>query len=266
MTTLKATFPIPTSKHPLLRSMLPGLIACLILTPFAHPQEASQSSPVATANSSTSAVESAEPLTLPQLRQKLRQSILTTLLPERQKYRDALFSLEKQLASSGDYKGAIRARDERLQIEEEIAISQQQLLNPQPIPTATTKTDSPIKLSLDQATLHQLTLISKNPSLTDWVPNASSATFTLPNLPQGGYEVIINYNLKADSNATIQFKETRYSLTTSLPPTESKQPREHHCGLIRITNGSGPLTLQAIQLPLDQELKIHSITLKPGGL
>ena len=200
---------------------------------------------------------------LPQLKQKLRHSLLSALLPEKQAQREALYSLEKQLASGGDFKSAIRARDQRLTLEHEIASTQQQLLNPHTYQSAG---DAPAEtvLAPTAAQLTQLTLDPANKSLTAWVANTSTATWTLPNLPTGGYEVHLRYSLELPEGVSapgFQIKESLYHLTAPLEHTGAK-PAEKKLGILRVSNGSGSLILQSPDFPANAALRIQSIILR----
>ncbi|TLD71927.1 hypothetical protein FEM03_04165 [Phragmitibacter flavus] len=204
---------------------------------------------------------------LPQLKQKLRHALFTALLPEKQAQREALYSLEKQLASGGDYREAIHARDQRILLEQEIAQTQQHLLNPPVIAHAAVDLPQSIPLENSVAQLNQLTLDpANNNRLSGWTTTESSATWTLPNLPPGGYEILLRYSLNPSSTPpVIQLKETLYHLPVALESTDN-QPTSKKVGTLRISNGSGPLILSPLSISADQQLHIISLTLQPSAL
>lgn len=200
---------------------------------------------------------------LPVLKQKLRHTLFTALLPEKQAQREALFSLEKQLASGGDYKEAIHARDQRLALEQEIAFTQQQLLNPPSTQPSTVDVPENIALENTTAQLNQVTLDPVEHSLTGWTSTDASASWTLPNLPPGGYEIVLRYLLKPTKTpALLNIKESLYHLSLPLEPTDH-HPTTKKIGTLRISNGSGPLILQPSDISAEHDLHIHSIALRP---
>jgi len=205
------------------------------------------------------------PASLPQMRMQLRHNLLAATLPEKQNYREALFSLEKQLASGGDFKGAIRARDERLALEQEIAIIQHQLMHPPRVLSPASLAET-VELKPAAATLTAATLADagdKESVLTNWAAEAT-ATWTLPSLPAGGYEIYLTYTLKPGMTPVLHFKENYYRLSATLSQA-AETPTQALLGTLRVREGGATLALSVKELTDPAALRVLGVLLKSAA-
>ena len=195
-----------------------------------------------------------------------RRDLLTALLPEKKTYLESLLTLERRLAAKGDYPAAMHTRDERIVLEQEIKAIEHEIpvltalalnLRTGPLP------DRAIFLTKD-ATNQGLKFDAKTNTLTGWESEAASARWTLPNLPPGGYEVLLTYATPAQNSVTLQVKESFYSLRSTLDATNDKT-LEKNLGTLRIRDGKGSLTLGAVKSGTGEKLQVFSLALVPAN-
>lgn len=174
-----------------------------------------------------------------------------------------LEALEKQFAAERDYDDAITARDERKRLQNELARLGKELLLLQ-TREQTLKTSllpDRVKLPLDAATLNGLRL--EGGAITGWSKVGAAATWKLPALPPGGYEVMLRYRCGAAEGGKLLIKEARFTLTTSIETT-LKGPEERSAGTLKISDGAGPLTLSAEALVTDNLMQLLAVELVPA--
>ena len=191
-----------------------------------------------------------------------RKSLIGTILPEKREHLERVRELEKKLISSRDYATAIRARDERLALEHEITALEQEL----PMLTARVAGEGKmlperIPLKLADATLMGLKM-DKEGALTGWNETQSAATWKLPGLPSGGYEIIMKYSCGKNDGGTVVIKESFYLLRGEVSPTSDK-PVEKNLGTLRIRDGQGSLTIAASATPKGDLMRLWSLELAP---
>ncbi len=198
------------------------------------------------------------------LRAEFRKILLDAIMPEKRAHLDRLRDLEKKLATAHDFAGAIRARDERLALEQEITALEQEL------PTLTARAigegkvlPERIPLKLEDATLSGVKL-DKDGSLTGWSDTAYRATWNLPGLPAGGYEVILKYSCGKDEGGEVLVKESFYTLHGTVTPANDKLV-EKNLGTLRIRDGHGTLTLAANAPPKGGLMRLWSLELAPAS-
>lgn len=195
------------------------------------------------------------------MRAAFRNKLITTILPEKRAWLEKLREFEKRLAAAHDYEGAIRAREEREALEQEIMAFDHEL--PHLAARAAgdgTLLPEKIHLRFEVATLNGIAA-DKDGSLMGWDKPQSSAVLQLPMLPRGGYEVIVKYVAEAEG-AALQFQEAFYFLRTPLPTTNGKVS-EKNLGTLRISEGTTTLTLTAEGGEKAAPLRITSISLAP---
>jgi hypothetical protein len=175
-----------------------------------------------------------------------------------------LATLEKQFAGERDYDAAITARDERKRLQDELARLDKVLLLLQTREQAlrTSLLPDRIKLSLDVAALSGLR--HEGGAITGWSKVGVSATWKLPALPPGGYEVMLRYRCGAAEGGKLMIKEARYTLTSSIETT-LKGPVERSAGILKISNGSGTLTLAAQALVTNNLMQLLGVELIPAS-
>jgi hypothetical protein len=199
---------------------------------------------------------------LRQLRAQFRESLLTALLPEQHAYHDQLLELEKKLVTAHDYAGAIQSRDERIALEQEITAYEQEL------PRLAARASGADQLLPERivfkpsdARLSGLTL-EKDGTLAQWSGSQASATWSLPKLPAGGYEVFLKYSSGKEDITGFIVKENFYFLRGKTTPSNEK-PAEKSLGTLRIRDGEGTLTLAAESAPKNCALRLLALELAP---
>lgn len=197
------------------------------------------------------------------MRLQLRQDLLSSILPEKRVQREELVALEKRLAAAQDFAGAIRARDERLKVEQEIANIEKEVpaLRAQMLKLAAGALPERIELKLTEASLTGVKLDEGTGSLQGWNAPGASASWKLPDLPPGGYEVLLRYT--ADGGG-VTLQESFYSLSAECSPPVQKAT-EKSLGTLRIRDGSGPLTLKSNPPEKSSSLRVYSLVLVPAS-
>ncbi len=191
-----------------------------------------------------------------------RELIEASLAPVKEQI-TTLGTLEKQFAAERDYDDAITARDERKRLQNELARLDKELLLLQ-TREQTLKTSllpDRIKFPLDAAALSDLRL--EGGAITGWSKVGAAATWKLPALPPGGYEVMLRYRCGATEGGKLLIKEAHFTLTTSIETT-LKGPEERSAGTLKISDGSGTLTLSAQALVTDNLMQLLAVELVPA--
>ncbi|MEZ0386343.1 MAG: hypothetical protein ACAI34_04690 [Verrucomicrobium sp.] len=197
------------------------------------------------------------------LKMQLRQDLLTAMLPEKRKQMEELIALEKKLATTQNYAGALRARDERLKLEKEISNIEKELpaLRAQAASLLARSLPERIELKLSEAQITGLKLDSREGTLGGWQTPGASAAWKLPDLPPGGYEVVMRYS---SDDGGIVLKESFYSLAVPCG-TATKAPAERSVGTLRIRDGNSSLTLTANPPEKSATLRVYSLSLVPAS-
>jgi hypothetical protein len=210
------------------------------------------------------AAEPAPELSLEMERLKFERSMIEVSLAPLKKHLLELTAVEKKRAEARDYAGAIAARNERHKIENELARLDKELLLLQTREQSLKASTLPdkIDLPLDQAQLSGVR--REGGSLTGWSKPGASASWKLPALPHGGYEVVIRYRCGALDGGVLEVKEAKFHLTSQIDTT-SKGPQEKNLGTLKITDGSSTLTLTATTLVKDNLMDLLSLGLVPAS-
>lgn len=196
------------------------------------------------------------------LKAQLRRSLLEVAIPEQKTHRDALLALEQKYAAGQDYAAAIRTRNERAKLEQEIASMEKELAALGTLSgSGLTSVPDRIDLKLKDATLTGLQLDARDGSLLGWDSPAAAAVWTLPNLPAGGYEVVL---VHAGSGATASLKESFYTLSAPLKTTNGT-PLQQTLGTLRIREGSSQLSLTMSPPEKGADLRVYSLVLLPAA-
>ena len=200
------------------------------------------------------------------LRVDYRKSLLEALLPQKKAYRDELENLEKKFAVESDFVSAMRARDERSQLDQEIMAMEQELpaLASQAQALHSPALPERITLSPTDAQLTGVTMDAKAKTLTGWRPARSLATWKVPPLPLGGYEVYITYTCPGKAGAAFTLRESHYSLQCKVTEPSPKAV-EKLFGTLRVQTGSSTLSLSADSVETDQPIQIHAVALVPAN-
>ncbi len=196
------------------------------------------------------------------IKTQLRKDLLQALLPEKKQHRDALLALEQKYAAATNYTGAIRARDERFALEKEIASIEKEIpiLNSMAIALTSRNAPDRLEMRLSEATIRGVQLDAKDNFLSGWEKDQASATWKLPDLPAGGYEIILRYTAESGS---VQIKESYYSLKGKLTATK-EGPIESKIGTLKIKDGRGVITLTSDNPQQSGSLRVYSLVLVPA--
>ncbi|MEZ0273534.1 MAG: hypothetical protein ACAH88_01405 [Roseimicrobium sp.] len=197
------------------------------------------------------------------LKAQLRRELLTAALPEHKTHREELLTLEKKYAASQDYAGAIKARDERLRIEQEISLMEKELtaLAQRPGLGVASRAPERIELNVAEATYAGVHVDPADKCVTGWGSVGASVTWKLPNLPPGGYEVTLSHQ---GGEATATLRESFYSLSTGLKPASGKAVAQS-LGTLRVRDGTGTLTLTMSPPEKCTALRVYSLVLVPAS-
>jgi hypothetical protein len=201
------------------------------------------------------------PADLRLLKAGFRRSLLAAALPEMKAHREELLALEKKLAAAQDFAGAVKARDERAKLERQIGAFEQEaaILDARPAVENAARLAARIELKLSDAKLTGSRLDGKDGAIVGWDQPNASATWQLPGLPPGGYEVLLRCTGHAGE---VIIKEAFYSLTTSCKAT-TETSLEQNLGVLRIRAGTGSLTLGVAQPEKCSEWRVYSVVLVP---
>ncbi len=178
------------------------------------------------------------------LRASFRQGLLSAILPEKRAYAARLLGLEKKLVSARDYADAIKVREERITLEQELAAFELEL--PALVLRASGKSallPERVVFNPKDATLSGVKLDSDG-AIIGWGTAGSAALWNLPHLPEGGYEVMVKYTCAGGGSATLEVRENFYALQSKVTLAAGKQV-EKNLGTLRIRNGDGKLMLVA---------------------
>lgn len=172
----------------------------------------------------------------------------------------SLTALEKQFADAHDYDAAITARDERKRLQNELNRLDKELLLLQTREQAMKVSVLPerIKLPLEAATLAGLR--REGGAITGWSKVGASATWKLPALPPGGYEILLRYRCGAAEGGTLLIKEARFTLSASIETT-LKGPEERNAGTLKISEGASTLSLAAQALVTNNLMQLLGVEL-----
>jgi len=175
-----------------------------------------------------------------------------------------LSTLEKQRAEARDYTGAIALRQERRKVEDELERLDKELLLLQTREQSLKATTLPDKIPfpVDQAQLSGVR--REGGGITGWSKVGASASWKLPDLPPGGYEVIIRYRCRALEGGVLEVKEVKFRLSGQIDTT-LKGPQEKSLGTLKVTNGSSTLTLTATTLVKDNLMDLLGLWLVPAS-
>ncbi len=196
------------------------------------------------------------------IKTQLRKDLLQALLPEKKQHRDALLALEQKNAAALDFAGAIKARDERVALEKEIASMEKEIpvLSSRAIALLGRGAPDRLEMHFADAVLRGVQLDSKAGFISGWEKDQASASWKLPDLPPGGYEVLLRYTAEKGS---IQIKESYYFLKGKLKEVK-ETPVEEKIGTLRIKDGKGILTLSSDTPQQNSTLRVYSVVLVPA--
>ncbi len=214
-----------------------------------------------------SAAQKPEPrMELAAMRAAAELRLARAFLPLLRKQAVDLLSLERQLAGSGDFEGAIAARNERQAVEKEASrLEKEELVlrsREQGIKSAMLPDE--IVLMPDQAVLKGVAREPGTGALINWKKPGDSATWKLPGLPPGGYEIVLRCSCSFSEGGSVVLREQSFTLGGSVDPL-AQNPAEKNLGTLKITNGAGTLALEARTVDKDNLMRLHYIKLLPAS-
>ena len=197
-------------------------------------------------------------------RLQFQKAIIESSLTPMKKHLLELTALEKNFASTRNYNAAIHVRDQRRSVEGELERLDKELLLLKTREQSLKAELLPerITLPLEKASLSGVQFI--NGSLLGWNRPGSSAKWKLPDLPSGGYEVILRYRCGPLDGGVVQVQETKFALKNQIDTTLNG-PQEKNLGTLKISDGSGSLTLAAVTLVKDRLMDLLDIYLVPAS-
>lgn len=193
-------------------------------------------------------------------------ALLRTSLPVLRQYASELAASEKRCALAKDYPGAISARNERQMIEKEISRMEKEalILRTREENLKSALVPDQIVLMPEQATLSGVEREPGTSTLASWSKPGASATWQLPNLRPGGYEVILRYSCDALEGGSMVVSEAVFSLSGEVE-TSLKGPVEKNIGTLKITNGAGRLSITARTVLGDNLMRLYFVKLVPAN-
>ncbi|MBL9129595.1 MAG: hypothetical protein JNG86_00235 [Verrucomicrobiaceae bacterium] len=198
------------------------------------------------------------------LRLQFERDWIAASLSPLKKHITTMAALEKQLAAARDYEGAIRARNERQMSELELARLDKELLllqsREQTLKAASLAARIP--LPIDTAVLSGVTLV--NGALSGWSKPGASATWKLPALPPGGYEIVLRYRCGPLEGGSIMARESRFTLTAPIETT-LRGPEDRNIGTLKLSEGATSLTLSAVTVVKDNLMQLIAVELLPAS-
>jgi len=200
------------------------------------------------------------------LRARLELKLAQNSLPVLREYMSDLSSLEKQAAAARDYETAGAVRKERLRVTVEAASQEKLALlleTRQPGPEARAAAER-IVLKTSDAQLEGVKLDAATGVLTGWSSPGASATWKLPDLPSGGYEVVLRYSSGALEGGSVIVQEAFYTLTSNIGTT-LKGFEEQNIGTLKIRDGSGFFKISAKTVLKANLMQLQGVELLPAN-
>ena len=199
-------------------------------------------------------------------RAKFELSLAQGTLPLLRDYSTELQSLESQAVAARDYETAGAVRTERLRVNAEAA-SQEKLALLLEAHQQTDDSKGPtekIVMKISDAKLDGVTLDPGTGALTGWSSPGASATWKLPDLPPGGYEVVLKYSSSPLEGGSAVVQEAFYTLSSNITTT-LKGFEEQNIGTLKIRDGSGPLKIAAKTVLGKNLMQLQAVELLPSN-
>jgi hypothetical protein len=169
-------------------------------------------------------------------------------------------------ARARDYEKAIAARGEREHIETELdrIAKEMLLLETREKLLITALLPDRILLPLAQARLEGVRWDEQKQALTQWQRPGAYAEWTLPNLPPGGYEILLTYQCSPIEGGTVAVTEKTYALAGQMDTT-LRGPEVKNLGTLKVTDGSGPFRLAARTVVKSNLMDLQAVELVPAN-
>lgn len=198
-------------------------------------------------------------------RAKLELDLAQGTLPALREYAGELAALEKQSVAARDYETAAEVRTERLRVTAEAAAQEKlALLLETRQQTDESRGSGKIVLKITEAKLEGVTLNPATGVLTGWAAPGASATWKLPDLPAGGYEVVLRYSSGPLEGGSVMVQEAFYTLSANIGTT-LKGFEDQNIGTLKIRDGSGPLRISAKTVLKNNLMQLQGVELLPAN-
>ena len=199
---------------------------------------------------------------LPAARLGFDRSLTKATLPELKQFIEELSALEKRAAAARDYPAALTLSKERKAAEAELELLAKRaaLLDvSQPASSAPS-----LRLSASAAKLNGPSYAAAEDAIIGWSSSAASATWTLPSLAPGGYDVVLYYSCAGGEGGSLVVKEAFYTLARDLKsPTQGLA--QQTLGTLRIREGAGTFTITARTVLGGNLMHLHAVELLPAS-
>lgn len=197
---------------------------------------------------------------------RLESDLINATSPVLKQLAAELQALEKKAATARDYDTAIAVRTERQKLESQLASQQKValLLAARQQTTAGDAQQDRIVLKPADAKLDRVKFDSAAGVLSEWSSAGACATWQLPNLPPGGYEVVLHYSSGPLEGGTVQVQEAFYSLSSDVNTT-LKGFGEQNLGTLRIKEGAGTFKVSAKTVLKQNLMQLQSVELIPAN-
>jgi len=206
-----------------------------------------------------------EPQTLELMRRGFQKRLMEAALNPLKQQLTSLAELEKQRAAAGDYAAAIEARDQRKRLTTELERLDKELLLAQTREQSLKARLLPERVSLDLAHAELDGGVRMDGgALTGWSRPGAAAKWKLPDLPPGGYEVVVRHRCGPLEGGSLQVAEARFTLDADVVTT-LRGPQEKNLGTLKVTDGSGPLVISARSVVKDNLMHLLAVHLTPAG-
>ena len=199
------------------------------------------------------------------MQSKLEADLINATTPALKQLVTELQALEQKAATARDYDTALAVRQERQKFESQIASQEKiALILAARRQTSADETQEHILLKAADARLDRVTLEPASGLLTGWAAAGASATWQLPNIQPGGYEVVLHYSSGPLEGGTVMVQEAYYSLGGDVGTT-LKGLGEQNLGTLRIRDGAGTLKVSAKTVLKSNLMQLQSIELIPAN-
>ena len=198
---------------------------------------------------------------LSQLKAEYQSSVMKSAVKPLELYLSSLVKLELAAAKAKDWETALGARNAAEKAKMALASLERSQILLASSDSAGLEASAVVSLPLSQAKLKGVKYDAGHRWLADW-EEAGAASWQLPNLPPGGYEVVLKYTSSAEQGGTVRVQEQFYSVeaATSISLEGSTS---HLLGTLRIRDGTGPLTVSALGLAKGGLMRLSAIELIP---
>ncbi len=200
------------------------------------------------------------------LRAKLELNLAKGTLPTLKEYATELGTLEKQAVAARDYDTAAAVKAERQRVTTEAAAQEKLALLLESRQTAAESRPAAGKIALKiaEATLDGVTLDAATGTLSGWASPGASASWKLPNLPPGGYEVVLRYSSGPLEGGSVIVQEAFYTLSANIGTT-LKGFEELNIGTLKIRDGAGPFKIAAKTVLKSNLMQLQGVELLPAN-